>query len=104
MALRTVNAVYGKRKNGKTIRIRDITNLTVGLNWFRKKYKSEDLKDKGYKWAYSRFKGYYMGIYIGMKLVLAISDNIHSISEHGSHIHPSDRTSPIFDHLPAPYL
>ena len=34
---------------------------------FRKKYKSEDLKDKGYKWAYSRSKGYY----IGMKLVLA---------------------------------
>jgi len=48
MALRTVNAVYGKRKNGKTIRIRDITNLTVDINWFRKKYKSEDLKDKDY--------------------------------------------------------
>ena len=68
MALRTVNAVYGKRKNGKTIRIRDITNLTVDINWFRKKYKSEDLKDKDYKWAYSRSRGYYMG----MKLVLAI--------------------------------
>ena len=34
---------------------------------FRKKYKSEDLKDKDYKWAYSRSKGYF-----GMKLVLAI--------------------------------
>ena len=41
---------------------------------FRKKYNSEDLKDKDYKWAYSRSKGYY----IGMKLVLAISlDKIH---------------------------
>ena len=49
IALRTVNAVYGKRKNGKTIKIRDITNLTVDLNWLRKKYKSEDLKDKDYR-------------------------------------------------------
>ena len=32
---------------------------------FRKKYKREDLKDKDYKWAYSRSRGYY----IGMKLV-----------------------------------
>ena len=104
MVLRTANAVCEKRKIVKTIIIGYTTNLTVDINRFRKKYKSEDLKDRGYKWAYSRFKGYYMGIYIGMKLVLAISDNIHSISEHGSHIHPSDRTSPIFDHLPAPYL
>jgi len=100
MALRTVNAVYGKRKSRKTIIIGDTTNLTVDINRFRKKYKSENLKGKDYKWAYSRSRGYY----IGMKLVLAISDNIHSISEHGSHIHPSGRTSPIFDHLPAPYL
>jgi len=69
MVLRTVNAVCRKRKSGKTIIIGDTTNLTVDINRFRKKYKSEDLKDKGYKWAYSRSKGYY----IGMKLVLAIS-------------------------------
>ncbi len=62
MVLRTINAVCGKRKNVKTIIIVDATNLTVDLNWFRKKYKREDLKDKDYKWAYS----------IGMKLVLAI--------------------------------
>jgi len=72
--LRTVNAVCEKRKGGKTIIIGDTTNLTVDINRFRKKYKSEDLKDKDYKWAYSRSKGYY----IGMKLVLAISsDKIH---------------------------
>ena len=74
MVLRTVNAVYGKRKIVKTIIIGDTTNLTVDINRFRRKYKSEDLKDKGYKWAYSRSKGYY----IGTKLVLAISlDKIH---------------------------
>ena len=49
MALRTVNAVCGKRKRGKTIIIGDITNLTVDLNWFKKKYKREDLKDKDYR-------------------------------------------------------
>ena len=64
----TVNAVCGTRKSVKTIIIGDTTNLTVDLNWFRKKYKREDLKDKDYKWAYSKSKGYY----IGMKLVLAI--------------------------------
>jgi len=49
MVLRTVNAVCGKRKSGKTIIIWDTTNLTVDINWFRKKYNSEDLKDKDYR-------------------------------------------------------
>ena len=74
MVLRTVNAVCGKRKSVKTIIIGDTTNLTVDINWFRKKYKSGDSKDKDYEWAYSRSRGYY----IGMKLVLAISlDKTH---------------------------
>jgi len=74
MVLRIVNVVCGKRKRGKAIIIGDTTNLTVDINRFRKKYNSEDLKDKDYKWAYSRSKG----CYIGMKLVLAISlDKIH---------------------------
>ena len=46
MVLITVNAVCGKRKSVKTIIIGDTTNLTVDINMFRKKYKSEDLKDK----------------------------------------------------------
>jgi len=49
MVLITVNAVCGKRKRGKTIIIGDITNLTVDLDRFRKKYKSEDLKYKDYR-------------------------------------------------------
>ena len=49
MLLRIVNAVYGKRKSGKTIIIGDTTNLTVDINRFRKKYKREDLKDKDYR-------------------------------------------------------
>ena len=74
MVLITINAVCGKRKSVKTIIIRDTTNLTVYIKGFRKKYKREDLKDKDYKWTYSRSKGYY----IATKLVLAISlDKIH---------------------------
>ena len=46
MVLRTVNAICGKRKRGKTIIIGDTTNLTVDINRFRKKYKREDLKYK----------------------------------------------------------
>ena len=65
MVSRTINAVCGKRKRGKTIIIGDTTNLTVNINRFRKKYKREDLKDKDYKWAYSRSRGHY----ICMKLV-----------------------------------
>jgi len=77
MVLRTVNAVLGKRKSGKTIIIGDTSNLTVDIKWLRKKYKREDLKYKDYKWAYSRSRGYY----IGMKLVLAISlDKIHRLA------------------------
>jgi len=68
MVLRTTNAVCEKRKSGKTIIIGYTTNLTVDINRFRKKYRRKDLKDKDYKRAYSRCRGYY----IGMKLVLAI--------------------------------
>jgi len=46
-----------KAKERKAIIIGDITNLTVDINRFRKKYKREDLKDKDYKRAYSRSKG-----------------------------------------------
>ena len=49
IALRTVNAVCGKRKSVKTIIIGYTTNLTVDINRFRKKCKSEDLKDKDYR-------------------------------------------------------
>ena len=49
MVLITVNAVCEKRKSGKTVIIGYITNLTVDINRFRKKYKREDLKDKDYR-------------------------------------------------------
>jgi len=45
----TVNAVWRKRKRGKTIIIGDTTNLTVDIGRFRENYKSEDLKYKDYR-------------------------------------------------------
>jgi len=68
MVLRVVNTVCGKRKSGKIMIIGDTTNLTVNINWFKKKYTKADLKDKDYKWACSKSKG----CYIGMKLVFAM--------------------------------
>lgn len=41
MVLRIVNTVCGKRKSGKIMIIDDTTNLTVDLNWFKKKYKRQ---------------------------------------------------------------
>jgi hypothetical protein len=43
MVLRIVNTICGKRDREKTMIIGDTTNLTVNLNWFRKKYRKEDL-------------------------------------------------------------
>jgi len=68
MVLRIVNTVCGKRKSVKIMIIGDTTNLTVNINWFKKKYTKANLKDNDYKWAYSKSKGYY----IGMKPVFAM--------------------------------
>ena len=41
MVLRIVNTVCGKRKSGKIMIIGDTINLTVNINWFKKKYKRQ---------------------------------------------------------------
>jgi hypothetical protein len=68
MVLKVLNSVCSKRGRGKTV-IADCTDITLDLNWFRKKIKKADLEDREFKWGYSPSKGYY----IGMKIVLAIS-------------------------------
>ena len=64
MVLRTVNAVYGKRKSVKTIIIGDTINLTVDINRFRKKCKSENLKDKDYRTI--------NGLILGPKAIISV--------------------------------
>jgi hypothetical protein len=46
----------------------DSTDISLDLNWLRKKIKKADLEEKEFKWGYSSSKGYY----IGYKLTLAI--------------------------------
>lgn len=46
----------------------DSTDITVDLNWFRRRIKKSDLEEREFKWGYSPSKGYY----IGYKLTLAI--------------------------------
>jgi len=46
----------------------DSTEITVDLNWFRKKYTKRALKARDYQWGFSPSKGHY----IGYKLSLAI--------------------------------
>ncbi len=64
IALRTVNAVCGKRKSVKTIIIGDTINLTVDINRFRKKCKSENLKDKDYRTI--------NGLILGPKAIISV--------------------------------
>jgi len=46
----------------------DSTDVSLDLNWFRKKITKADLEGKEFKWGYSPSKGYY----IGYKLTLVI--------------------------------
>ena len=39
----------------------DSTDVSLDLNWFRKKITKADLEKKEFKWGYSSSKGYYMG-------------------------------------------
>ncbi len=74
--------------------IGDTTNLTVNINWFKKKYTKANLKDKDYKWAYSKSKGYY----IGMKLVFAME--YHSLKPLAFLVFPGGPSdSRIFDEI-----
>jgi len=46
----------------------DSTDLSLDLNWFRRRIRKADLTEREYDWGYSPTKGYY----IGYKLTLAI--------------------------------
>jgi hypothetical protein len=62
-----LNAICTKRWRGGAIVI-DSTDLTVDLNWFRRKITKADLEERDYDWGYAPSKGFY----IGYKLTLAI--------------------------------
>ena len=63
----TLSAICVKRGRNGVILV-DSTDISLDLNWLRKKIKKADLEEKEFKWGYSSSKGYY----IGYKLTLAI--------------------------------
>lgn len=62
-----LSSICVKRGRNRVILI-DSTEISLDLNWFRKKIRKSDLEEKEFKWGYSSSKGYY----IGYKLTLAI--------------------------------
>jgi hypothetical protein len=62
-----LNSICARKGRGGVILV-DSTDLSVDLNWFRKRINKADLEDREFKWGYSPSKGYY----IGYKLTMAI--------------------------------
>jgi hypothetical protein len=63
----TLSAICAKRGRNRVILV-DSTDISLDLNWLKKKIKKADLEEREFKWGYSSSKGYY----IGYKLTLAI--------------------------------
>jgi hypothetical protein len=63
----TLSVICVKRGRNRVILV-DSTDISLDLNWLRKKIKKADLEERVFKWGYSSSKGYY----IGYKLTLAI--------------------------------
>jgi hypothetical protein len=63
----TLSTICVKRRRNRVILV-DSTDISLDLNWLRKKIKKADLEEREFKWGYSSSKGYY----IGYKLTLAI--------------------------------
>ena len=67
MGLFSLGSICVKRGRYRVL-IVDSTDVSLDLNWFRKKITKADLEVKEFKWGYSPSKGYY----IGHKLTLVI--------------------------------
>ena len=62
-----LSSICAKRERNRML-IVDSTDVSLDLNWFRKKITKADLEEKEFKWGYSPSKGYY----IGYKLTMVI--------------------------------
>ena len=67
LVLGVLGSICVKRGRNRVL-IVDSTDVSLDLNWFRKKITKADLEGKEFKWGYSSSKGYY----IGYKLTLVI--------------------------------
>jgi hypothetical protein len=66
--MRLLNNVCSRRKRGLNQIIIDSTDINLDFNWFKRKISKKMLKDRDFKWGYSKHRGYF----IGMKLSLAL--------------------------------
>ncbi|MFQ6123839.1 MAG: transposase [Candidatus Heimdallarchaeota archaeon] len=64
-----LNTFCTPRQRGRNTLIVDSTEITVDLNWFRKKYTKRALEARDYQWGFSPSKGHY----IGYKLSLVVA-------------------------------
>ena len=62
-----LNTICAKRGR-EGVLVVDSTDISVDLNWFRRRIRKADLEEREFKWGYSPSKGYF----IGYKLTLAI--------------------------------
>ena len=69
VVLGVLNTCCTPRVRGRSTIVVDSTEITVDLNWFRKKYTKRALKARDYQWGFSPSKGHY----IGYKLSLAVA-------------------------------
>jgi len=67
LVLGVLGSICVKRGRNRVL-IVDSTDVSLDLNWFRKKITKADLEGKEFKWGYSPSKGYY----VGYKLTLVI--------------------------------
>ncbi|MFQ5820059.1 MAG: transposase [Candidatus Heimdallarchaeota archaeon] len=56
-----LNSFGTPRQRGRITIIVDSTEITVDLNWFRKKYPKRALEARDFKWGFSPTTGYYIG-------------------------------------------
>ena len=69
LVLGVLRSICVKRGRSRVL-IVDSTDVSLDINWFRKKITKADLEERDFKWGYSSSKGYY----IGYKLSLAIKN------------------------------
>jgi len=69
VVLGVLNTVCAPRPRGRNTLLVDATEITVDLNWFRKKYTKRALAARDYRWGFAPSKGYY----IGYKLTLVLA-------------------------------
>jgi hypothetical protein len=66
MVLRILNMQCGKRRRVPSLLLCDSTEVTLDINWFRRRIRKADLEDREFKWGYSPSKGHYIGYKLTM--------------------------------------